>query len=132
MPTPGIFMALPRGPAALAGVGATGAVGGGVERAARLKDLGQRVAADPLEHDVRLAAAVLDVEDLGHSRVGQPACRPCGGHDLWDSREALRERQDGDGTRGRLVDGLTPRPAIAGTHLAHEPVASGEPCSWFR
>ena len=113
-------------------VGDQGARAGRVERAAGLEDVGERLAAHPLKHDVGLAAAVLDVEDLGHPRVGQPACRPGGGHDLRDSRETGRERQDGDGARERLVDGLPQGPAITGNHLVHEPVTSGEPCSWFR
>src|SRR5579863_1359791 len=108
-----------------------GAGEGRVERAG-VEEVGERVAAYPLEHDVRLAAGVLDVEDLGHPRVAQPARCPGGGHDLADSRETRRERQDGNGARERLVDGLPQGPAVACGYLIHEPVPPGEPCAWFR
>src|SRR6185312_13622535 len=85
-------------------VGDQRARAGRVEGTAGVDDVGERVTAHPLEHDVGLAAAVLDVEDLGHPRVGQPASGPGGGDYLWDSRETRCERQDGDGTRQRLVD----------------------------
>src|SRR5260370_17302925 len=73
---------------------------------------------------------VLDIEDLGKPRVGQPARSARGRHDVADSGKSRGEREDGDSPGERLVDGLPRIPAGARGDPVLQPVTPAEPGAW--
>src|SRR5258708_39251988 len=73
---------------------------------------------------------VLDIEDLGKPRVGQPARCARGRHDVADSGKSRGEREDGDSPGERLVDGLPRIPARARGDPVFQPVTPAEPGAW--
>jgi hypothetical protein len=85
----------------------------------------QRLAADPLQHDVGDLAAVLDIEYLGKPGIVKPGRGPGGGHDLVDPREAGGEGEDRNRPGQRLVGCFPVRPAGTPARLVDEAVPPG-------
>ncbi len=84
----------------------------GLERPGR-QQVSKRLAGRPLHDDVGAIPGVFHIEDLGQSRIGEPACRPGRRDNISDPGVTLLEGEDGDGSGQSLVDrlpGSPPRP----------------------
>ena len=97
----------------------------------RCHQIGQRVADRPLQHDVGVIPAVLDVEHLRQAGVGQAARSARRGDRLLQPREAGRERDDTDRAGENLVNRLPGRPATGCGEPVLQSVPAAEPHPWL-